>query len=212
MTHYKTHVVYILLIHGIYYYVGCHCTRVLPYLTEKYILFESGNYLTEALKKKLITSQEYLDCVELVSVEEFNTAEEALNREAERIVEYKEKYKELCKNKTLGNKYSGLSNPYRSLEVRQRISKANKGQVPWNKDVRMSEEFKQGISKTMRELGLHCSEEHKRRISETHKGKHLSEEYRQRISEAQKGTHWYTDGIVNVRRSECPEGFRLGRA
>lgn len=57
---------------------------------------------------------------------------------------------------------------------------------------------------------------------DTFTGKHHSEESKKKISDANKesqkgsknsqfGTHWYTNGEINVKAKECPEGFRPGR-
>lgn len=53
--------------------------------------------------------------------------------------------------------------------------------------------------------GKHHTEESKKKIglanSKNHKGSKNS----------QFGTHWYTNGEVNIKAKECPEGFRPGR-
>ncbi len=63
-----------------------------------------------------------------------------------------------------------------------------------------------------------CSEETKRKMSESRKGekngfygKKHSEETRIKIGARCKGTHWYTNGIDSVQSHECPEGFWNGR-
>lgn len=42
-------------------------------------------------------------------------------------------------------------------------------------------------------------------------GKTHTDESRQKISEKSKGKHWYTDGNINIRAYECPDGFHPGR-
>lgn len=58
------------------------------------------------------------------------------------------------------------------------------------------------------------SEETRKRMSESHKGKQgpnkgkkHSEEWVRKMS----GWHWYNNGEVNVKAKECPEGFVKGR-
>ena len=57
---------------------------------------------------------------------------------------------------------------------------------------------------------------------DTFRGKHHSEETKKKMSDANKenhkgsknsqfGTHWYTNGEINIKAKECPEGFRPGR-
>jgi hypothetical protein len=65
------------------------------------------------------------------------------------------------------------------------------GQIPWNKDKKfgpISEERKRKISESLK--GKYHSEEHKRKISEGGKGKHTqprTEEWKRKISESLKG-------------------------
>ena len=70
--------------------------------------------------------------------------------------------------------------------------------------------------------GKHHSEETKRKMSEAqkgrkkpHKGVPRSEECRRKIAESnrrRKGTfYWFTNGIINIRAGQCPEGFKPGR-
>ena len=49
--------------------------------------------------------------------------------------------------------------------------------------------------------GYVFSEEQKKKLSESHKSSKNS----------QFGTHWYTNGEVNIKAKECPEGFKPGR-
>ena len=79
--------------------------------------------------------------------------------------------------------------------------------------------------------GKSLSEEHKKKLSEAHKGhtlseetrkkiaeakKNISEETRKKISEAKKGNtatkgmRWFNNGKINKRCYECPEGFVPG--
>ena len=59
--------------------------------------------------------------------------------------------------------------------------------------------------------GKHHSEEHRKKISEALKGHIISEEAKRKISETLKGKHWYTNGVINVVSSECPDGFVKGQ-
>ena len=183
---FKPNVVYELRIHGIYPYVGCHCVNK-NFLYRSELYASSGNYLAEARNNGCITYQEYRECVELLNVWEFDTKEEAQNFETLKIQELKEKYGDLCKNKALyGNQYStkGLSHPH-SEETRKKIRETHIGKVgTWNK------------GRIAWNKGKSQSEENKKRISKTKK---------------EKGYHWYTNGVVSILNSTCPEGFYLGR-
>lgn len=84
---------------------------------------------------------------------------------------------------------------------------------------RHSEETKQKIRESMKgnkhTLGLKHTEESKQKMSDRRKGIPCSEETKQKIrianKDLNKDTKWYNNGIVNVRRRECPEGFVPGR-
>ena len=74
-----------------------------------------------------------------------------------------------------------------SNAVYNRISEALKGHT-------VSEETKRKISESMKgknkDKSKPLSEEHKRKISEALKGKRFSEEHKRNVSEALKGKHW----------------------
>lgn len=64
--------------------------------------------------------------------------------------------------------------------------------------------------------GKPCSEETRKKISETLKGKKMSEEARRKMSEAHKGNtnargkRWFNNGKKTIFATECPEGFKHG--
>ena len=82
-----------------------------------------------------------------------------------------------------------------SDETKQKISKSRSGKPTWNKGKPMSEEYKIKLSMALKgkptwNTGKKCgplSEEHKRKISESEKGRKLSEETRKKMSESRKG-------------------------
>ena len=72
-----------------------------------------------------------------------------------------------------------------------------------------SEEHKKNISKGR--MGMKFSEDHKRNLSMSHMGNTWSEEQKQKFINSRKGERWFNNGVINVRRKECPEGFTPGR-
>ena len=78
-----------------------------------------------------------------------------------------------------------------SEETKMKISASSKGRTPWNK-------------------GKQLSEDMKRKLSEVHKGNKASDEAKRKIGEAIKGRRWFNNGLKNVLRYECPEGFVEG--
>ena len=136
---FKPNVVYVAEIHGCQYYVGCHCQN--RNLQISRILHGSGNSLNIAYQKKLITCSEYKDCCKLVHIEEYDTKEEALNRESELIKRFKEYYGNQCLNKTDGNKFGGRKGMTLTEETKRKISESNKGRI-------FSDEWKRKISES----------------------------------------------------------------
>lgn len=77
----------------------------------------------------------------------------------------------------------------------------------------MSETHKEAIRKS--NLGKHSftySEEVREHMSKAHKGKSQSEETKRKRSIAIHELKWYTNGKINVRVKDCPNGFYLGRS
>lgn len=92
------------------------------------------------------------------------TKEEAEKTEIELIALYRSDQKEYGYN----IQHGGSSNGKHADETKEKISKANKGRMPWI-------------------YGGHHSEETKKKISDFHKGSHLPENTRKKISESLKG-------------------------
>ena len=97
-----------------------------------------------------------------------------------------------------------------------------KGKPTWSKGKQLSEEHKKKIAESHKgnknALGCKRSEETKKKIRDAHKGKHHSEETKKKMREAHKGkntwskgVHWYNNGEKCVRAKECPPGFVPGR-
>ena len=90
-----------------------------------------------------------------------------------------------------------------------------------HKGKKLSDEHKAIAVKNLRK-DLPRTKKWNEKISNTLKGHEVSEETRKKISKANKGKkawnkgvntgeHWYTNGVENVKASECPEGFWKGR-
>ena len=121
----------------------------------------------------------------------------------------------------IGNTFNKGKHP--SVESRQKMSEARKGENHPFFGKHFSEEHRQKIAAAKRgdnnpNFGKHLSEETRKKLSEALKGKHPSAEARQKMSEANKGNHnvkgklWWNNGISNTRSKECPgEGWTRGR-
>lgn len=158
--------------------MGCHCRKKEIYRSE--VLGKSGNPLNKAYSKKLITYSEYREYCKLVHIEEYDTKEEAQNREVELIEKFKEHYGNQCLNKSKGNKYG-------------------------KKGVSCSEETKRKLSISLMGenhpmYGKHLSEETKRKMSEERKGIPLSEKNVEALKEAWKHRCHITPDYVKKKR------------
>ena len=87
-------------------------------------------------------------------------------------------YNTIDRNYGYNFKYGGGKGKL-SEETKTKISNSLKGHTSWNK-------------------GKTFSEEHKQKMSESHKGKHFSEEARQKMSKAKKGHIPWNKGKTNV--------------
>ena len=77
----------------------------------------------------------------------------------------------------------GDLNPAKRIEVRIKLSNANKGKPSWNKGKKMSKETRMKLSvshigKATWNKGIKMSDEQRRKLSEAHRGKKLSESHR----------------------------------
>lgn len=100
--HFKPNVAYELLIDGVYRYYGSHClNRKILYESE--IRARSGNRLAGLCNTGKMSREEYNARVKVLYIWEFDTAQEALDKEAELIKFGKEQYGEFCFNVFIGN-------------------------------------------------------------------------------------------------------------
>lgn len=226
VTHYKPNVVYGLLIEGKYYYIGCHTISGKYIRGERNITGCSGNYLAMQAHRKEISWGNYFQNVELLFVEEFDTKEEAQDREIELIAEYKEKYGELCANKSCGNKIGckGL-HIKRSEEARKRQSEKRKGILPESlriANIKRRIEISQ-IDKTSGQIiatfpsiraaqlatGINSIGDCLNGRTNT-AGGFVWKRTEDKNGKARNKKH-FNNGVVSIMAFECPEGFIKGR-
>lgn len=109
--------------------------------------------------------------------------------------------------------HNRLHNVNARPETRKKLSDANKGENHPFYGKHLSEEIKKKISDSQK--GKQLSEEHKNKISENSakywQGKQLSEETKKKMSESHKCRHWYNNGKISIMAKECPEGFVKGQ-
>lgn len=101
-------------------------------------------------------------------------------------------------------------------EVKKKMHDSLVGHCYWTDDTKMhmSQKFS-GEGNPF--YGKTHTEEVRKKISnaisgENHPnyGKHLSEETRDKISKSKIGKHYYNNGVIQVKRYECPPGFVRG--
>lgn len=158
------------------------------------------------------------------------------NEKEKFYIEYYDSFKNGY-NATLGG--DGAPGHKVSRKTRSKISKANKGNVAWNKNIPVSEEMKKHLSeinkgkpsyvrtsKTIEKQrkarkNYVVSDETRKKLSESHKGqpgywtgKHRSEETKKKLSEAAKGQPGYWTGkkrytATILKMSKANKGKKL---
>lgn len=78
-----------------------------------------------------------------------------------------------------------------------------------NKPKPQKDKTKEKIRKTL--TGVKHTEERRKNNSLGHMGIKHTEETKAKMSATRKQQLWYTNGVINVRRKECPEGFWRGQ-
>lgn len=78
-------------------------------------------------------------------------------------------------------------------------------------DFTCSEETKQKKRDIERNMTDEQRKKRSENISKAHIGKHFTEEQKKHIGDANRGRKYYNNGIIEVMRFECPEGFVPGR-
>ena len=86
-----------------------------------------------------------------------------------------------------------------SLETRQKLSEAHKGQIPWNKGKKASPEARRKMSKAQK--GKKLSEETRRKLSEVKKGKIRSPEHCRKMSDINKGRKHSPESRQNMSKA-----------
>jgi hypothetical protein len=74
-----------------------------------------------------------------------------------------------------------------------------------------SEEAKRKKSEAYWSKSLEEKAAWKAKLSEVHKGAVFTQERRERIKASKQGIRYWNNGVVEVMRKECPEGFVPGR-
>lgn len=60
--------------------------------------------------------------------------------------------------------------------------------------------------------GKHHSEESKRKSADSNRGQKRTESTKAKLKEHHTGRRWYTNGQIDVKAKEQPEGFTVGRS
>ena len=177
-------------------YVGLTTTEPKKRWGSNGVRYKSNKHFYSAIQKYGWDNIEH-------QVIEIDTMSEMYYLEKYLISYYHSNKKEFGYNKSIGGEKSGAG-CHLSIETRHKLSEAKKGnqyhkgkhhsaeakakmkgRIPWNKGIPCSEEYKRKISESNK--GKSRSEETRRKISETKKGKPISDEQKRKISEAKKG-------------------------
>ena len=136
---------------------------------------------------------------------EVDSKEEMYRKEVELISFYHSNDPEYGYNNSSGGE-SGHLGCKHSEGARKKMSKARKGKPTWNKGKPCSEETKRKIAETLK--GRHPSEEARKHIAEANRRKAKDPEFRKHMSEAQKRVQKKVHSDPEYRRklSEAKKG------
>lgn len=215
-------------------YIGQHQSN--KFEPDKYI--GSGVWLQKAIRKygksnfkcellQSCDSLEELNIQEEYWIKHFNAVEskmfyniDAGGHTAPKTEIFKQHLKDAWtdeRRQTLSDRVKGDKNPAKQLSVREKISCNNASKRP---DVRKK------LSEAKKGKPCPHTVEWNQKISDSLKGRQIAEftdDIRKKLSESKKGsnnpmygksanknTKWYNDGKVNIRATECPDGFTPG--
>ena len=109
-------------------------------------------------------------------------------------------FSEQERRQKLSERMAGENNPFygktHTPETKQKLSEARK---------------KFYLTNESPQKGIPLSEETKQKISETRSGMKLSEAHKDNIRKSILGKKWYNNGTIEIRSSECPNGYVKGR-
>ena len=145
----------------------------------------SDRYMGSGKHLKLAQKKYGIENFEKFLIQYCNSKEELDKKEIFWIAEYRNRGKAEYNIANGGQGGATCNGKHRSEETKRKISEANKGKIPCNKDMPRSEETKKKISESHK--GKRMSEEAKRKISEANKGKKRTTEQKRKMSEAHKG-------------------------
>jgi group I intron endonuclease len=147
--------------------------------------------------------KKYIRFYRLGGKAEYNIADggQGYKRYGKRTEEEKQKLRKPKSNTT------NMKKP-KSDEHRKRISEVQKGRIPWNKDKKLPSQSKEANLKRSKAISekylndLEYREKHHQQCSNNFK--YLDRSFIKELK-------WFNNGIINVRRKECPDGFVKGR-
>lgn len=185
--------------------------------------WNEDNYMGSGILLKPAQKKYGIENFEKFLIEYTFSEEDACKKEEFWIAEYKSRGKAEYNISKGGD--GGYILKYASEEKKdkwkKKISKAAKKYIGENNGFygkHHSEESRKKMAESRK--GRKLSDEWKRKIGEAGKGKHfgpMSEEQKKKLSEiaklseARKGRHWYNNGIKNTLSKTCPEGFVPGK-
>lgn len=178
--------------------IGNRC-RASDYCCEDISLIENYN--------EAVNSEEEYDCHHRLETHDENGELREIFLTSKELVKMGKYYNVKADELIFMPRHEHLSmhskNLWERKEHKEKMSERNKGEKNHFYGKHHSEEALEKMKATKEKNGtLHKG---------TFNGCSHSEDAKKIMSEKKKGRHWYTNGIKNVMRFECPPGFVLGR-